>query len=215
VINLIRTATATLLLLAAPAVLLAQSGRRSSKPPTTTPPATTSAPNVEITKPAIAQAAVVKAKLLVAIQHTKKNLPSEDAIYASLVKRLKEFGDVSATAIGELKTDQAVKRAQQEDRVYVAVVQFEIDVVQNGHVVLNSQNLQITSYLYAPKTGERKVKDKTYYQPLGGMGSRTSGSPGGTPVKITPEAAGISVAEQIRSGLLLVLGTQSPSLKLP
>ena len=214
-INLIRTATATLLLLAAPAVLLAQSGRRSSKPPTTTPPATTSAPNVETTKPAIAQAAVVKAKLLVAIQHTKKNLPSEDAIYASLVKRLKEFGDVSATAIGELKTDQAVKRAQQEDEVYVAVVQFEIDVVQNGHLVLNSQNLQITSYVYAPKTGERKVKDKTYYQPLGGMGSRTSGSPGGTPVKITPEAAGISVAEQIRSGLLLVLGTQSPSLKLP
>lgn len=214
-INLIRTATATLLLLAAPAVLLAQSGRRSSKPPTTTPPATTSAPNVETTKPAIAQAAVVKAKLLVAIQHTKKNLPSEDAIYASLVKRLKEFGDVSATAIGELKTDQAVKRAQQEDEVYVAVVQFEIDVVQKGHLVLNSQNLQITCYVYAPKTGERKVKDKTYYQPLGGIGSRTSGSPGGTPVKITPEAAGISVAEQIRSGLLLVLGTQSPSLKLP
>jgi hypothetical protein len=81
-------------------------------------------------------------------------------------------------------------------------------------VSVTPQNLEISSNVYVPKTGERKFREKTYYQPMGGMGSRTS-SPGGVAVKITPEAAGISVAEQIRNGVLLVIREQSPTLKLP
>lgn len=131
------------------------------------------------------------------------------------MKHLNQFADFSATVIGDLKTDQAAKRAQQEQETYVAVVQFEVDVYQNGHLVLNSQNLQINSHIYAPKTGERKFKEKTYYQPMGGMGSRTSGSPVGVPVKITTEAAGISVAEQIRNGVILAIREQTPALRLP
>ena len=210
----LRTATVALILLVGPAVVLAQSGRRSSKPASSPPPATVSAP-VESTKPPVNPTATVKAKVLIARQPSKKHLASEDAIYATLMKHLNQFADVSVTPIGDLKTDQAAKRAKQEPETYVAVVQFEIDVYQNGHLVLNSQNLQINSHVYAPKTGERKFKEKTYYQPLGGMGSRTSGSPVGVPVKITTEAAGISVAEQIRNGVILAMREQSPALRLP
>ncbi|MEK6337567.1 MAG: hypothetical protein AABM67_21820 [Acidobacteriota bacterium] len=210
----LRTATIALILLVVPAVVLSQSGRRSSKPASSPPPATVSAP-VELTKPPANPAATVKAKVLIARQSSKKRLASEDAIYAAAMKHLNQFADFSATVIGDLKTDQAAKRAQQEQETYVAVVQFEVDVYQNGHLVLNSQNLQINSHIYAPKTGERKFKEKTYYQPMGGMGSRTSGSPVGVPVKITTEAAGISVAEQIRNGVILAIREQTPALRLP
>jgi hypothetical protein len=210
----LRTATVALILLVGPAVVLAQSGRRSSKPSSSPPPATVGT-SVEPTTPPVNQTATVKAKVLIARQSSKKRLASEDAIYAAAMKHLNQFADFSATVIGDLRTDQAAKRAQQEPETYVAVVQFEIDFYQNGHLVLSSQNLQINSHIYAPKTGERKFKEKTYYQPLGGMGSRTSGSPVGVPVKITTEAAGISVAEQIRNGVILAMREQSPALKLP
>ena len=213
-ISLFRRSVCLLTLLVGPAVVLAQSGRRSSKPSSSRPSATVSA-SVEPTKPPVNPTATVKAKVLIARQLSRKHLASEVAIYAAAMKHLNQFADFSATVIGDLKTDQAAKRAKQEAETYVAVVQFEIDVYQNGHLVLNSQNLQINSHIYAPKTGERKFKEKTYYQPLGGMGSRTSGSPVGVPVKITTEAAGISVAEQIRNGVILAIREQSPALKLP
>jgi hypothetical protein len=126
-------------------------------------------------------------------------------IYASFVKRLNEFTDLPAIEIGELTTNQAGKRAEQEQKSYVALLQFEIDMVQNGRLIINSQNLQVYCYVYETKTGKRIVKDKTYYQPIGGMGTRTSGDLGTPPVKITPESAGVSAAEQLRSGLLLFL----------
>jgi len=210
VINLVRTATGILLLLAMTAVVFAQSGRRSSKPP---PPPVVSAP-VETARPAVEQTNTSKVKLLIGRQHSKKHQASEDVIYSNLIQHLNQFADVSVTEIGDLKTDQAVKRAQQELETYVVVVQFEIDVYQNGKLVFNSQNLEISSNVYAPKIGDRKFKEKTYYQPMGRMGSRTT-TPAGVPVKMTPEAAGISVAEQIRNGVLLVMREQSPTLKLP
>jgi hypothetical protein len=212
VINLVRTSTSILLLLAMSPVVFAQSGRRSSKPPQA--PTAVSAP-VDPPKPALAQTNTSKVKVLIARQSSKKHQASEDAIYATMIQHLNQFPDVSVTAIGDLKTDQAVKRAQQEVETYVVVVQFEIDIYQNGKLVLNSQNLEVSSNVYVPKTGERKFKEKTYYQPMGRLGSRTSGSPGGVPVKMTAEAAGISVAEQIRNGVLLVMREQSPNLKLP
>jgi hypothetical protein len=207
VINLTRTATSILLLLVVAAVALAQSGRRSSKPP---PPPPASAP-VEPVKPAVEQPNTSKVKLLIARQHSKKHLAGEDVIYSNVIQHLNQFADISATVIGDLKTDQAVKRAQAETETFVVVVQFEIEVFQNGKLVFNSQNLTINSSVYAPKTGDRKFKEKTYYQALG---SRTS-APVGVTIKITPEAAGISVAEQIRNGVLLVMREQSQSIKPP
>ena len=205
-INLIRTATGILLLLVSAATVFAQSGRRSSKPP---PPAV-SAP-IETAKPAVEAPVTTKVKLLIARQYSRKHLASEDVIYSNLIQHLNQFADISPTVIGDLKTDQAIKRAQQEQETYVVVVQFEIEVFQNGKLLLNSENVQINTSVYAPKTGDRKFKEKTYYQPLG---SRTP-APAGVTTKITPEAAGISVAEQIRNGVLLVMREQSPTLKLP
>lgn len=207
-ITLERQATVALVLLSVCVVLFGQSGRRAAKTPPPTAPSP--APGDGKDKPAIDKTAVVKTKLLVALEHTKKRLPTEDAIFTNFVRRLNEFADVSTMAIGELKQDQAVKRAQQETESYVVLLQFEIETFQNGRVVLNSQNLQVNCYAYAPATGERTVKEKTYYQAIGGMGTRTTGSPGGTPVKITTEAAGVSAAEQLHNGIRLIPSKQFP-----
>lgn len=49
------------------------------------------------------------------------------------------------------------------------------------------------------------MNDKTYYQPIGGGGSRTREEVGTASIKMTTKAAGISAAEQLRGGLLLAL----------
>jgi hypothetical protein len=194
-----------------------QSGRRASKNVATPKTAPTPAPNssgavsnnqaTETPKPKTA----AKVKLLIGFQHTKKRFATEDVIYSNFVARLMEFTDVSVESIGELTTNEAVKQAKLEEASYVALLNFEIDMVQDGRLIVNSPNLEVNCYVFEPKTGKRLVKDRTYFQPIGGMGSRTGGT-GMNPVKITPEAAGASAAEQVRDGLFLVLNAQpSPS----
>ncbi len=130
----------------------------------------------------------------------------------SCLERLREFSDVSFTEIGELGTDEAAKRARQDETSYVALVRFEIDVVQNSTLILNSRNLEVLSYVFEPKTGKRLVNDKTYYQPVGRGGSRTREQVGTASIKMTTKAAGISAAEQLRDGLLLALRAR-PSVR--
>ena len=182
-----------------------QSGRRSSKPNASLPVAGPSP--TDSTAAPVDRTPRLKLDLLVAVDYSNKNLPTEAQIYGSTSVRLRELSDGSITAIGELGTSDAIKRAKQEQTAYVALLKFEIDAVQDGKLILNSQNLEVHCHVYEPKTGKRIVKDKTYYQPVGPFGSRTPGEvgSGAPPVKLTTEAAGASVAEQIRSGLFLAL----------
>ena len=186
-----------------------QSGRRGSKPNTSPPVATPSPANSTAETPD--RIPRMKLDLLVAVDYSEKNLPTEAQIYGSTAMSLRELSDGSLTDIGELGTSEVIKRAKQEETAYVALLKFEIDAVQNGKLILNSQNLEVHCHVYEPKTGKRIVKDKTYYQPVGPFGSRTPGEigSGAPPVKLTTEAAGASIAEQIRNGLLLALRGRS------
>ena len=180
-----------------------QSGRRGSKPAPAPSPQPVRPTPPDDGKPS------VKLQLLIGTQHTKKRLPIEREIYESCLERLRQFSDVSFTEIGELGTDEAAKRARQDETSYVALVRFEIDVVQNSTLILNSRNLEVLSYVFEPKTGKRLVNDKTYYQPVGGEGTRTREEVGTASIKMTTKAAGISAAEQLRDGLWLALRAKS------
>jgi len=188
-----------------------QSGRRGSKS-NTSPPIPTPSPANSPSETAD-RTPRLKLDLLVAVDYSEKKLPTEAQIYGSTAFRLRDLSDGSITGLGELKTSEVIKRAKQEETAYVVLLKFEIDAVQDGRLILNSQNLEVQCHVYEPKTGKRIVKDKTFYQPVGPFGSRTPGEigSGDPPVKLTTEAAGASVADQIRHGLLLALGEAHPS----
>lgn len=141
-------------------------------------------------------------KLLVARQLTSKQLPSEVTIYASFIKRLNEFTNVSGTSIGDVKRQQAILRAREETESFVVLIQFEIDNFQEGRLVLNSPDLEVKYFIFAPGTGQQKAKGKVYYQAIGGAGMRKDNWPNGPPIKITVEAAGIEAAERVHDWLL-------------
>jgi hypothetical protein len=144
-----------------------------------------------------------KVKLLVARQLTSKHLPSEATIYASFIKRLNEFTNVSGTSIGDGKRQQAILRAREEAESFVVLLQFEIDNFQEGRLVLNSPDLEVKYFIFAPGTGVLKTKGKVYYQAIGGAKMRKDNWPNGPPIKITVEAAGIETAERVHDWLLV------------
>jgi hypothetical protein len=181
-----------------------QSGRRANKPdkpspqepslkeePTDSPPGRAK----ENFKPERA------VKLLVLKQSTSKHLLSEDTIYASFIKRLNEFPNIQGTSIGEAKRQQAVLRARQETESFVILLQFEIDNFQEGRLVLNSPDLEVKYFVFAPVTGQLRTKGKVYYQAIGGAKMRKDNWPNGPPIKITVEAAGVEAAERIHDWL--------------
>ncbi|MCM3906317.1 MAG: hypothetical protein ND866_31910 [Pyrinomonadaceae bacterium] len=101
-----------------------QSGRRAPRPEPRPSSAVTpakeegeSAPKVENEKGNHKLERPVK--LLVAKQLTSRQLPSEDTIYASFIKRLNEFTNVSGTSIGDVKRQQAILRAREETESFV------------------------------------------------------------------------------------------------
>jgi hypothetical protein len=143
-----------------------------------------------------------KVKLLVARQLTSKQLPSEATIYASFIKRLNEFTNVSGTSIGDVKRQRVILRAREETESFVVLVQFEIDNFQGGRLVLNSPDLEVKYFIFAPGTGEIKTKGKVYYQAIGGAKMRKDNWPNGPPIRITVEAAGIEAAERVHDWLL-------------
>ena len=144
-----------------------------------------------------------KVTLLVARQLTSKHQPSETTIYASFIKRLNEFANVSSTSIGDVKRQQAILRARGESESFVVLVQFEIDNFQEGRLVLNSPDLEVKYFVFEPVTGKEKAKGKVYYQAIGGAKMRKDNWPNGPPIKITVEAAGIEAAERVHDWLLV------------
>ncbi len=206
---------AALLLLGISIEAQAQSGRRganSSTPVTSTAPPTTTAEhsNSDSAEHLSGGALPSKVRLLVARQPTSKRLQSEDVIAASFVKRLNQYANLECSSIGDNKESQTIASAKAETNAFVVLLKFDIDSYQSGTIILNSQDLEIEYLVFAPRTGKKQTKGKVYFQGIGGGRMRKSDWPNGTPIKITPEAAGIEAAESLYSWIALT-AAQKPN----
>ena len=178
-----------------------QSGRRAPKPPQT--PAVTPQSESE-SKPKIdGRQLKHKVSLVVAREPTSQRLLSEEAIFSHFVNHLNEFANVSVTDIGELKRDEAVKRAKTETDAVVVLMQFDIDEFQAGTIIVNPQDMDVKLVAFAPQTGKKKFDGKVYYKAVGGPMLKRDNWPNGTPIRITTEAVGIEAAEQMRDWLII------------
>lgn len=188
----------------------AQSGRRATQPQPKVAATGIAATSAGETSPNLANnpgnhKLERKVNLLVARQVTSKHLPTEATIYASFIKRLNEFSSVSSTSFGDVKRQQAILRARRETESFVVLLHFEIDNFQEGRLVLNSPDLEVKYYVFAPGTGQLKTKGKVYYQAIGGAKMRKDNWPNGPPIKITVEAAGIETAERVHDWLVAAM----------
>jgi hypothetical protein len=191
-------ASSLLLLLATQAS--AQSGRRAPKP-SPAPVAPTTDTN---TGPkAGTRELKERVSLLVAREPSSKHLLSEDAIFTTFLQQLNDFKNVSATSIGDLKRDHAVKRAKTESAALVILLQFDVDEFQNGTLILNSPDLDVKVFVFEHGTGQKKFEGKVYYKAVGGPMLKKDNWPTGTPIRITTEAVGLEAAEQVRDWLLV------------
>jgi hypothetical protein len=193
-------ASSVLLLLATQG--LAQSGRRTIKPspnPTNIPQTN----DENVPSPPNARDLKHKVTLLVGRQSTSKHLLSEDAIFEHFLKRLNEIKNVTATSIGDLKRDAVVKRAKSETETIAVLIRFDVDSFQKGTIILNSPDMDVDVSVFAPVTGQEKFKGKVYYKAVGGPMLKKDNWPTGTPIRMTTEAVGVEVAEQVRDWLIL------------
>ena len=193
-------ASSLLLLLAMQTI--AQSGRRATKP-TPQPPTTTPKTDTEQSPKSIARALKNKVSLVVAREPSSKRLFSEDTIFKHFIDQLSGFTNVTATSIGDVKRDAAVKRAKSETESIVVLMQFDVDEFQNGTIILNSPDLDIKILVFEPKTGKKKFEGKVYYKAVGGPMLKRDNWPNGTPIRITTEAVGIEAAEQVHDWLIV------------
>ena len=180
--------------------MAAQSGRRAPKPierPVSIPKS-----DSEVSKEN-ARSLKQRVSLLVGSEPSSKHLLSEDAIFATFLKQLGEFKNVSTMSLGDIKRDRAVKRAKSETDSVVVLLQFDVDEFQNGTLILNSPDLEVHVYIFEPKTGQKKFEGKVYYKAVGGPMLKRDNWPTGTPIRITTEAVGIEAAEQVRDWLLV------------
>lgn len=189
----------------------AQSGRRAAKSPpagntTQAPMPAAESPTPEQTAKSTPGGLQQKARLLVARQPTSRHLQTEDQILASFIKHLNAYENIEATSVGDFKEGQAVDRAKAETEAFIILLKFDIDSFQGGTIILNSQDLQIEYSVLAPHTGKKQTKGKVYFQGLGGGRMRKSDWPNGTPIRITPEAAGIEAADGLYFWLKLAAG---------
>ncbi|MEP6741090.1 MAG: hypothetical protein ABJB61_01220 [bacterium] len=193
-----------LLIFSAPAS--SQSGRRASKLPAA--PVAIEAANAKPASESSSGQLQQKTQLLIARQTTRKHLQTEDGVLASFVKRLNEYANVESVSIGDMKQSQAVARAKTETDNPVVILTFDIDSYAGGTIILNSQDLEIEYFLFAPRSGKKQTQGKVYFQGIGSGRLRKSDWPKGTPVKMTPEAAGIEAAESLYQWLLLAAATK-------
>lgn len=192
-------ASSLLLLLATQTI--AQSGRRAPKPNPV--PVPTPQTDAEKTSKSNGRELKQPVSLLVGMEPSSKHLLSEDAIFAAFRDHLGQSKNITATSIGEIKRDRAVKRSKSETDAIVVLLQFDVDEFQNGTLILNSPDLDIRVLVYEPRTGQKKFEGKVYYKALGGPMLKKDNWPNGTPIRITKEAVAIEAAEQVRDWLLV------------
>ncbi|MEO7970052.1 MAG: hypothetical protein ABI698_02040 [bacterium] len=186
----------------------AQSGRRGEKL-TAVPGPVDTTPATSVTASSAARLPEIT-RLLVAKQTTRKHLRTEDVVFASFVKRLNEYPNLECLTVGDMKQSQAAARAKTEAVNPVVVVTFDIDSYAGGTIILNSQDLEIEYFLFAPRSGKKQTQGKVYFQSVGSGRLRKSNWPNGTPVKLTPEDAGIEAAESLYQWLLFAAATKKP-----
>lgn len=189
----------------------AQSGRRASKSANAPVPA----PASETSSPTPASGSSNKLPqrrhLLIARQTTHKHLQSEDVAFASFIRRLNEYANLECVALGDMNKSQAAARAKTETESPVVILTFDIDSYAGGTIILNSQDLEIEYYVFAPRSGKKQAQGKVYFQGVGSGRLRKSDWPNGTPVKMTAEDAGVEAAESLYSWLLLAAVTKKPA----
>ena len=195
-----RLVAASSLLLLLATQTSAQSGRRAPKP--AQPPVTPQTES-DTTPKSSARELKQRVSLLVGWEPSSKHLLSEDAIFATFLQQLNGFKNVTATSIGDLKRDHAVKRAKSETEPIVVLMQFDVDEFQGGTIILNSPDLDIRVQVFEPRTGRKKFEGKVYYKAVGGPMLKKDNWPNGTPIRITKEAVAIEAAEQVRDWLLV------------
>lgn len=178
---------------------LAQSGRRAPKPPQT--PVTT--PQPEARPVTNGRELKHKVSLVVARELSSHRLLSEEAIFEHFVKQLSEFTNVTVTDAGDLKRNDAVKRAKKETDAAVVLVQFDVDEFQAGTIITNPTDLEVKILVFAPVTAQKKFEGDVYYKSVGGLMLKRDNWPSGTPVRMTTEAVGIEIAEQVRDWLIV------------
>ena len=179
-----------------------QSGRRAPKPPQT--PVTTPQSEAAETRPkSDGRELNHKVSLVVARESTSKRLISEEAIFSNFVARMNQLTNVTVTDLGELKRDQAVKRAKMETESAVVLMQFDIDEFQAATIIVNPQDMDVKVTVFSPQTGQKKFEGKVYYKAVGGPMLKRDNWPNGTPIRITTEAVGIEAAEQVRDWLIV------------
>lgn len=122
---------------------------------------------------------------------------------------MNELPNIEGTLIGSLKRDQAAKRALKETDAYVVLIQFEVDNFQGGKIVINSPDLEVKYFVFAPRNSQPQLKGKVYYQSIGGPQGRKANSPGDPPIRITVEAAGHEAAERLYFWLAELVGTKA------
>jgi hypothetical protein len=178
-----------------------QSGRRAPKPPQ--PPVTTPQAETEAKPKHDGRELKQKVSLVVARELSSHRLLSEEAIFSHFVAHLNEFTNVTVTDAGDLKRDQAVKRAKTETEASVVLVQFDIDEFQAGTIIVNPQDMDVKVTVFSPQTGQKKFEGKVYYKAVGGPMLKRDNWPNGTPIRMTTEAVGIEAAEQVRDWLIV------------
>lgn len=180
---------------------LGQSGRRLPKPPQT--PVTTPQPDIESRPKTDGRELKYKVSLIVAREPSSDRLLSEDAIFSHFVAHINQFANVTVTDAGDLKRDQAVKRARTEKQAAVVLVQFDIDKFQAGTIIVNPQDMDVKVTVFAPESGQKKFEGKVYYKAVGGTMLKRDNWPAGTPIRMTTEGVGIEAAEQVRDWLIV------------
>jgi hypothetical protein len=186
-----------------------QSGRRGAK--STPAPVPIEAPNANSTAARSSAQLQQNIRLLIARQTTRKHLQSEDVVFASFIKRFNEYANIESVSIGDMKQSQAAARAKTETTDPVVILTFDIDSYAGGTIILNSQDLEIEYFLFAPHSGKKQTQGKVYFQSVGSGRLRKSNWPNGTPVKMTPEAAGIEAAESLYQWLVFAAATKKPT----
>ena len=188
---------------------LAQSGRRANRAePAPAPiPIPSPTPETATTHKKFAELSY-PVQLLIAHHYSSKHLATEDVIFNNFIHRLNELPNIRGTLIGNMKRQQAAKRALTETDSYVVLLEFEIDNFQGGKVVINSPDLEVKYFVFAPLESQPQLKGKIYYQSLGGPQGRKANSPADPPIRITSEAAGHEAAERLYFWLAEIVGTK-------
>lgn len=202
----------------------AQSGRRTARPAAARQPPPPTAADVKLPSAAPAESATqvakvgappaVKFRLVVAGRiETKNSSERATTIFNKFIERLADSPAVTVNSLGLVKREEAVKRAQTEADTYLVWLQLETDAVQDGRFILNSPDIEVRYQVYAPGVAKVKTKGKVYYQAMGGPKVRQDRWPSGTPIKITPEAAGAEAAEMVLDWFKLAEAQPPPGRK--